>query len=170
MTKTSYVVAVGSNRSHHRHGRPPAVVKAAAAALASARGVKVKAVAPISITPALGPAGRSFANSALVLTSKKSPEKLLDLLKKTERDFGRRKVRRWGPRVLDLDIILWSGGIWADNRLAVPHPAFRERRFVLDPLASLVPDWRDPRDGLTVRQLRARLLRRKPVDPAPRAA
>lgn len=170
MSKTSYVVALGSNRSHHRYGRPPAVLAAAAAALASSRGVKVKAVAPVAITPPLGPAGRSFANSVLVLTSKKPPDELLDLLKEIERDFGRRRARRWGARVLDLDIILWSGGIWADGRLAVPHPAFRERRFVLDPLAKLVPDWRDPRDRLTVRQLRARLIRPKPVDPAPRPA
>lgn len=170
MSKTSYVVALGSNRSHHRYGRPPAVLAAAAAVLASSRGVKVKAVAPVVITPALGPAGRSFANSALVLTSKNSPDKLLKLLKAIERDFGRRRARRWGARVLDLDIILWSDGIWADRRLAVPHPAFRERRFVLDPLVRLVPDWRDPRDRLTVRQLRARLIRPKPVDPAPRPA
>ncbi len=170
MNKTSYVVALGSNRSHHRYGRPPAVLAAAAAVLAAARGVKVKAVAPVVITPPLGPAGRSFANSALILTSKKPPDKLLDLLKGIERDFGRRRTRRWGARVLDLDIILWSGGIWADGRLAVPHPAFRERRFVLDPLVRLVPDWRDPRDRLTVRQLRARLIRPKPVDPAPHPA
>lgn len=170
MSKTSYVVALGSNRSHHQYGRPPAVLAAAAAVLASSRGIKVKAVAPVVITPALGPAGRSFANSALILTSKKSPDKLIDLLKAIERDFGRRRTRRWGARVLDLDIILWSGGIWVDGRLAVPHPGFRERRFVLDPLVRLVPDWRDPRDHLTVRQLRARLMRPKPVDPAPRPA
>jgi 2-amino-4-hydroxy-6-hydroxymethyldihydropteridine diphosphokinase len=166
MSKTSYVVALGSNRRHHRHGAPRAVIAAVIEALASEKKIKVTAVAPTFTTAPVGPAGRSFANSAIVVKSAKDPDKLLALLKKMERDFGRRKVRRWGPRVLDLDIILWSGGIWADGDLAIPHPAFRERRFVLDPLVRVAPEWRDPRDGLSVRQIRARQMRPKPVDPA----
>jgi 2-amino-4-hydroxy-6-hydroxymethyldihydropteridine diphosphokinase len=62
--------------------------------------------------------------------------------------------------VIDLDIVLWSGGVWGDDRLTIPHPAFRSRRFVLDPLGEIVPDWRDPLTQLTVRQLAARLTRR----------
>jgi 2-amino-4-hydroxy-6-hydroxymethyldihydropteridine diphosphokinase len=170
MSKTSYVIAIGSNRRHHRYGGPRAVLAAATEELAKSKGVKVTTIAPVVITPALGPAGRDFANGAVLVKSKKAPDEILHLLKKLERGFGRRRTRRWGPRVLDLDIILWSEGIWTDSELAIPHPAFRERRFVLDPLVSLVPDWRDPCCGLTVRQLRARLLRRKPVDPASRAA
>jgi len=165
MSKTSYVIALGSNRRHHRHGSPRAVIAAAADALGHMKGIKIIATAPVFTTAAVGPAGRSFANSALLLKSNRAPGKLLEKLKEIERGFGRRRTRRWGPRVLDLDIILWSGGIWADNHLAIPHHAFRERRFVLDPLVKLVPDWRDPRDGFTIRQLRARLLRAKPVDP-----
>jgi len=166
MSKTSYVVALGSNRWHHRYGAPRAVIAAAIAALASEKKIKVIAVAPITTTSPVGPAGRSFANGAILVKSGKSPDELLSILKKLERDFGRRKVRRWGPRVLDLDIILWSGGMWADGHLAIPHPAFRQRTFVLDPAVRLAADWRDPRDGLSVRQIRARLLRPKPVDPA----
>ena len=78
-------------------------------------------------------------------------------LKAIERSFGRRPGRRWGARVIDLDIILWSGGVYAGAALTIPHPAFRARRFVLDPLATLVPRWRDPVTGLTVRQLAARV-------------
>lgn len=170
MSKARYVIALGSNRRHHRHGHPRAVVLAAAAMLAASKHMKVVAIAPVVTTSAIGPAGRSFANTALVLQTKRAPDEVLRFLKKAERNFGRRRTRRWGPRVLDLDIILWSGGIWADDRLAIPHPGFRERRFVLDPLVKLVPDWRDPRDHLTVRQLRARLIRPKPVDPAPHPA
>jgi 2-amino-4-hydroxy-6-hydroxymethyldihydropteridine diphosphokinase len=66
--------------------------------------------------------------------------------------------------VIDLDIILWSEGACAGPGLIVPHPEFRRRFFVLDPLAELVPLWRDPLTGLTVRQLRARLARPSPVD------
>ena len=102
---------------------------------------------------------------AIVDTEAEPPE-LLALLKAAERAFGRRGGRRWGQRVLDLDIILWSGGCWEGGGLVVPHPAFRERRFVLEPLAELVPLWRDPISGATVRQLLAGLSRRRPMDAA----
>ena len=170
MTKTSYAIAIGSNRRHHRHGSPRQVITAAIAALSQKKGLHVRAVGPTITTRAVGPAGRSFANAALLVRSKKSPGAILSLLKKMEVDFGRRRTRRWGPRVLDLDIILWSEGMWADGTLAVPHPAYRTRAFVLDPLEQIIPDWRDPRDHLTIRQIRARLRRAKPVDPASPAA
>ena len=64
-------------------------------------------------------------------------------------------------------MILWSGGVWASAGLVVPHPEFRVRRFVLAPLAELVPAWRDPLTGASVRQLLARVDRRSPIDPAP---
>ena len=121
------------------------------------------AVSRIRATPALGPAGRGFANAALILESRGEPPELLADLKALERDFGRRPGRRWGPRVLDLDIILWSEGAWAGPGLVVPHPAFRSRRFVLEPLAELAADWRDPVTGLTVRHLREELA----IDPPP---
>ncbi len=125
----------------------------------AARGVlgaigKVEKVSAIRRTPALGPAGRAFANGLVLLSTDLDPEELLAALKSIERDFGRRGGRKWGPRVLDLDIILWSGGAWAGPGPVVPHPEFRQRMFVLDPLAELVPDWRDPVSGRTVRQLR----------------
>lgn len=116
----------------------------------------VTAVAPITATPALGPAGRSFANSAALLDSDLDPPALLAALKALERAFGRRPGRRWGPRVLDLDIILWSGGRLRAPGLIIPHPAFRARDFVLAPLVAIAPGWRDPETGRTIRQLRAR--------------
>ena len=134
-----------------RHGPPEAELRAAIVALEP-----IVAVSRLFPTPPLGPSSRRFANAALILDSAESPRELLTRLKAIERDFGRRPGRRWGARVIDLDIILWSGGIWSDAVLTVPHPAFRQRRFVLDPLASLVPAWRDPVTGLTVRQLSAR--------------
>jgi 2-amino-4-hydroxy-6-hydroxymethyldihydropteridine diphosphokinase len=59
--------------------------------------------------------------------------------------------------VLDLDIVLWSGGAWASPGLTIPHPRFRTRQFVLGPAASIAPTWRDPLSGLTLRQLAYRL-------------
>jgi 2-amino-4-hydroxy-6-hydroxymethyldihydropteridine diphosphokinase len=149
----SYAIALGSNR-RGRHGSPTATVRAAAAAIGAVRLSKVRS------TPALGPAGRGFANAAALVESELEPPALLAELKRVERDFGRRGGRKWGPRVLDLDLVLWSGGPWAAGGLVVPHPEFRRRRFVLEPLAEIAPLWRDPITGATVRQLLHRLGRR----------
>ena len=160
MAKTSYAIALGSNR-RSRNGSPADAVRAAAGALG------VERLSAIRWTPALGPAGRGFANAVALLQSELDPPALLASLKGLERSFGRRPGRRWGPRVLDLDIILWSGGTWGGSGLVIPHPAFRERAFVLRPLAELVPHWPDPVTGATVRQLLFRLSKANPVDPAP---
>jgi 2-amino-4-hydroxy-6-hydroxymethyldihydropteridine diphosphokinase len=150
---SSYAIALGSNR-RSRHGSPVETLRSAAAAIGANRLSRVR------LTPALGPAGRGFANAVALVESDLSPPDLLDRLKQVERDFGRRAGRRWGPRVLDLDIILWSQGAWAGDGLTVPHPEFRIRDFVLQPLADVAPAWRDPITGATVRQLRHRLARR----------
>ena len=160
MGKTSYVIALGSNRRHHRHGDPRQVLEAACDALESA-GLALVAASPVIRTDAIGPAGRAFANGAIVVESTLAPQAMIARLKAIERAFGRRPGRRWGPRVIDLDIILWSGGLWAGDGLTIPHPGFRERRFVLDPLLAMVPDWRDPMTGLSVRHLHTRLARRR---------
>jgi 2-amino-4-hydroxy-6-hydroxymethyldihydropteridine diphosphokinase len=152
MAMTSYAIALGSNR-RSRHGSPEATLRAAAEAL------DVERLSSVRSTPALGPAGRGFANAAALLSSKLDPPDLLARLKSLERDFGRRPGRRWGPRVLDLDILLWSGGAWADGDLVIPHPEMRNRSFVLAPLAEIAPGWRDPVSGASVRQLRFRLAR-----------
>ncbi len=158
MGRTSYAVALGSNRCS-RYGSPADAVRAAAEVIGAEK------LSRIRLTPALGPAGRGFANAVAMVASELSPPALLSEFKMAEADFGRRPGRRWGPRVLDLDLVLWSGGAWAGPSLTVPHPEFRTRRFVLEPLAELVPLWRDPLTGLTVRQLLARLQHPRPVDP-----
>jgi 2-amino-4-hydroxy-6-hydroxymethyldihydropteridine diphosphokinase len=164
MARTSYAIALGSNRRHGRHGSPTAVLEAAIEELRERR-IEIESFSEVRLTPALGPAGRSFANAAVLASTDLGPLELLAELKDVERSFGRRGGRRWGPRVIDLDILLWSGGPYEGAGLVIPHPAMRERAFVLDPLDELVPAWRDPVTGLTVRQLRARLIARRPVDP-----
>ena len=163
MPRTSYAIALGSNRRHGRHGSPEGVIAAALAALA-AEGVVIVRISRVIATAALGPAGRGFANAAATVESDLEPPALLALLKQVERAFGRRRGRRWGARVLDLDILLWSGGTWppfpraaAPGRLAVPHSQIAARAFVLDPLLPIAPDWKHPLTGQTVRQMRARL-------------
>jgi len=146
-----YVIALGSNR-RGRHGSPRHELAAAVAAIggvvAQSRGIE---------TAPLGPSRRRFANAAILIESAETPTELLARLKQIERSFGRRRGRRWDARVIDLDLILWSGGPWSSPGLTIPHPLFRQRDFVLRPLLTIVPDWRDPLTGRTVRQLAARL-------------
>lgn len=148
-----YVIALGSNR-RGRHGAPEAELHAALAAIGG-----VVRASPIIATAPLGPSRRRFANAAALVESVEAPPALLARLKRIERDFGRRRGRRWDSRVIDLDIILWSGGAWAGPGLVIPHPQFRRRGFVLQPLNAIVPGWRDPLGGRTVRQIAARLGR-----------
>lgn len=154
-----YIVALGSNRRHHRLGRPRQVLGAALAALEAA-GMTVEAAAPVITTPPLGHTRRRYANGAALIRTALMPDAVLAALKGIERRFGRRAGgRRWGDRVLDLDLVLWDGGAWASPGLIVPHVAFHARAFVLGPAAAIAPCWRDPLTGLTLRQLDARLTR-----------
>jgi 2-amino-4-hydroxy-6-hydroxymethyldihydropteridine diphosphokinase len=125
-------------------------------------GIHVVAASRIHTTAPLGPGKRSFANAVALIETDLDPPALLAHLKSIERTHGRRPGRRWGDRPLDLDIVGWSGGLWTTRTLIIPHPAFRERRFVLAPLVEIAPDWRDPATNLTARQLLAHLDRKQP--------
>jgi len=117
----------------------------------------------------MGPSSRRFANAASIISTQLSPPELLARLHEVESHFGRdRQGQSWRARVLDLDILLWSGGMWADSSpaLSIPHPGLRLRGFVLTPAAMIAPDWRDPVTGLTIRQLQSRFNRPKALDPA----
>ena len=109
----------------------------------------------------IGPAQRRFANAACVLENSMEPGEILARLKAMERSFGRRSGQVWGDRVLDLDLILWSGGILNTRSLSIPHREFRNRRFVLDPSNRIAPEWRDPLSGYTIRQLAVRAAKPK---------
>ena len=159
-----YAIAIGSNRPHGRYGRPTGVVEAAVAQLDEEFGLFD--ASPILLNPAYGGAGRDFANAVALVESDLEPEEMLGRLKAMERKFGRRPGRRWGPRVLDLDLVLWSGGKWRSRRLQVPHPELERRSFVIQPLAAIAPSWR-VRQGLTSRHFACRLARRIPQQPCP---
>ncbi len=156
-----YLVALGSNRRHARYGAPEGVVAAAMEEMASLGTVLVRS--RIVPTPAMGAAQRRFANAALVLESELDPPSLLAAAKRMEREFGRRPGQRWGDRVLDADIILWSGGCWVSAGLIIPHAAFRGRAFVLAPACEIAAGWRDPVSGLSLAHLHARLTRPRPL-------
>lgn len=154
-----YAIAIGSNRPHGRFGRPAGVVEAAIARLDQEFGLFD--ASPIMLNGAHGGAGRDFANAVALVESDAEPPEMLKQLKAIERDFGRRRGRRWSPRVLDLDLALWSGGKWRSRKLNIPHPHLARRNFVLQPLASIAPSWRIEGSS-TARQLAERLAHRRP--------
>jgi 2-amino-4-hydroxy-6-hydroxymethyldihydropteridine diphosphokinase len=154
-----YAIAIGSNRRHGRHGRPPTVVEAAIAKLDEEFGLFD--ASPIVLSKPVGPGGREFANAVVLVESDAEPLEMLRQLKAIERAFGRRPGRHWGPRVLDLDIALWSGGQFRSRRLTIPHKELENRGFVLEPLTAVASGWRTR--GLTIRQLSERLLRKRPA-------
>ena len=154
-----YAIALGSNRPHGRFGSPRGVVAAATARLE--RDFSLFAASPVILNAAHGPAGRDFANCITLMESALDPLELLPLLQAIEREFGRRGGKRWGARVLDLDIVLWSGGRFRSPGLTIPHPGLERRAFVLDPLAAIAPRW-PVRGALTARHLAHRLARARP--------
>ena len=161
MAETSYLIGLGSNR--YRGGPPRRVISRAIDTL-TAQDIKIIGRSPIITTPPLGPGKRHYANAAILVQTDLEPGELLALCKSMEARFGRRAGQRWGDRVLDLDLLLWSGGCWSDPVLTLPHPALAEREFVLGPLVKIAPNWRHPINGLTIRQLYRHVQRNMPVD------
>ncbi|WP_240481453.1 2-amino-4-hydroxy-6-hydroxymethyldihydropteridine diphosphokinase [Novosphingobium fuchskuhlense] len=158
-----YLIALGSNQRHPRHGSPPQVLRAALAAMAG-EGLVIAAMSPVIASAPVGPSRRRYANAAARIATPLDPPALLALLQSLETRFGRvRRGARWGARTLDLDVILWSGGPWSSKTLTIPHPRIRERPFVLGPAAAVAPGWRDPSDTCTIRHLHARLTRPRPI-------
>jgi len=147
-------LGLGSNLGRRREN-----LEAALAALASRPGTRVLAVSPLIETePVGGPPGQGpYLNGAARVETDLAPEALLAELQAIERALGRREGPRWGPRPVDLDILLYGDTVLETPALTVPHPRLRERRFVLAPLAAIAPDARDPVTGLAVRDLLARL-------------
>ena len=98
-----------------------------------------------------------FLNAAAVGESTLSAPAILDVLLAIEQGFGRERPYELAPRTIDLDLILYGDAVIDAPGLTVPHPRFRERRFVLEPLAEIAPEWIDPVTGKTVAELFAAL-------------
>jgi len=140
-------VGLGSNL-----GDREATIRAAVAALPG-----VVAVSKLRETEPVGVTGQpAFLNGAARLETELSPRELLDALLEVERGLGRERRERWGPRTIDLDLLLYGGETVDEPGLTVPHPSLHERRFVLEPLAELDPELVVPGRG-RVRDLLAEL-------------
>ena len=92
-----------------------------------------------------------FLNAVLELKTALEPEDLLKALLEIEGQFGRKRSERWGPRVLDLDVLSFASRVLESANLTLPHPRMLERAFVLVPLLEIKPDWTHPETGKAAR-------------------
>jgi len=140
-------IAFGSNL-----GDREASIRGAATALAprvqDLRLSSMYETAPVDVGPQ-----PLFLNAAAVGNTTLSPRQLLDALLEIEQAFGRERPHAGAARTLDLDLILYADEMAVEPGLVVPHPRFRRRRFVLEPLAEVASDMRDPVTGRTIEEL-----------------
>lgn len=100
-----------------------------------------------------------FLNAVCLVETNLTPDQLLDVLLEIEKEMGRVRERKWGPRIIDLDIIFYEDLVLESERLIVPHPDMHNRWFVLAPLAEICPDYVHPKLKKTVRELLQELTR-----------
>lgn len=141
MSSSLALIGLGSNL-----GDREANLKGAIAALAHTPGLFLRSVSSFHETePVGGPAGQGmFLNAAAAIETTLDPFALHNILKEIESRFGRVRTVHWGERTLDLDLLLFGDQIINTPELSVPHPRFRTRRFVLEPLAEVAPTAVDP--------------------------
>ena len=143
------VVSLGSNQGDRR-----AHLAYAVRALEEfLQGVRVSNLIATPPLPPARPDDPEYLNAVAIGSTTLSPREVLDRLLRIERARGRSRPHPGAPRTLDLDLILLGDCVVKDEGLELPHPRFRERRFVLEPLLTLAPDLVDPVTGRTVREL-----------------
>jgi 2-amino-4-hydroxy-6-hydroxymethyldihydropteridine diphosphokinase len=141
-------IALGSNL-----GDSHAILEAAIATLAHTPGILLTAKSSWYKTKAVGPVQPDYVNGCVTLQVVMLPQLLLATLLQIEQKFGRIRQERWGPRTLDLDLLLYDDLILHTPTLEIPHPRMRERAFVLVPLAEIAPNWVDPVSGCVIKDL-----------------
>ncbi len=115
---------------------------------------RVVAVSSLYESDPVGPQDQpKFTNAVVKIETELSPLELLDHLKTIEREIGRKKTKRWGPRVIDLDIIFYGDLVISTDSLVIPHPRAHERRFVLEPLLEIDPAAWHPAKNMAVRDI-----------------
>ena len=148
MDRVTAAVALGSNLGDRRAHLDFAAAKLHGL-LAGLRISRYYDTKPVGVS---GPQPM-YLNAAAVGETALGARALLEALLETERQFGRERPYPDAPRTLDLDLILYGMEIHDESGLVVPHPRFRQRRFVLEPLAEIAADWIDPVTGRTIEEL-----------------
>ena len=128
-------IGIGSNLGNRQKNCSRAIE------MLETRGIVVKKRSSMYETKPRGVADQpQFINMALEVETGLEPYDLLRTLKDIEREIGRRETFKWGPRIIDLDILLFDALFLRDNSLQIPHPLMHERDFVLKPLCEIAPD------------------------------
>ena len=138
--RRSYVIGLGANL-----GERLATLKSALAGLS--RLGSVQGISAVYETAAVGPPQPDYLNAAVLLESGLGPLELLGQLLEVERQHGRERRERWGPRTLDLDLLFSPGLVLTEPALTLPHPELARRVFALAPLLDVAPEAREPRSG-----------------------
>jgi len=150
---TNVYVGLGSNE-----GDREAHLVAALQALSRIDAVAVLRCSSLFDSAPVGPSQPRFLNAVVALECCLPPLRLLTILKRIEEDLGRRRDgTRWGPRPIDLDILVWDGEVVAEPNLQVPHLELHKRRFALEPLAEIAPELQHPVLGVTVKEMLSHL-------------
>jgi 2-amino-4-hydroxy-6-hydroxymethyldihydropteridine diphosphokinase len=159
-------IGIGSNLGDRRANALEAVDR-----VAKLPGTKIVRASSLYESEPLGNAKTWFVNSVIEVETEFSPEELLKKLKAIETAMGRKRVKgkRWGSRIIDLDILLCDHEVVEKRTLKIPHPEMHKRRFVLLPLAELAPHVVHPHLGRSVSALLATLKDEKRVTLLPRA-
>ena len=124
--------------------------------IALEQGLTITAVSHIYETEPWGVTDQpTFLNMCVAGTTTVTPHKLLDFCKTIEAEVGRTPSFKWGPRLIDIDILFFDDLIMQDDALTIPHPFVQERTFVLAPLADIAPDYVHPQTGKSVVQMLA---------------
>lgn len=148
------LLGLGSNL-----GERDRILRSALDALARRNDCRLLAASALGRTaPAGGPASQpDYLNACATIETNLPPEALWCCLSQLEQHSGRVRVERWGPRTLDLDLLLYDELIYHSTTLELPHPRMSFRRFVLEPAADIAASWRHPTSGCTVGELLAHL-------------
>lgn len=151
------LIALGSNM-----GDRAAYIDAALMAMDENRATRRLATSSLTETAPYGVTDQDdFLNGACYIETILSPHGLLAFLQELENESGRERTRYWGPRTLDLDLIYYSDLILHSKDLTLPHPEIQKRDFVLEPICEIAPNYVDPRYGIPVSELLARLKEKK---------
>jgi 2-amino-4-hydroxy-6-hydroxymethyldihydropteridine diphosphokinase len=154
-------IGVGANL-----GDREATIRAAVERLAVSRDIEVLKVSKLIDNPASGgpPSSPAFLNGAVEVRTSLSPRGLLDRLLEIEKSLGRERRLKWGPRTIDLDLLLFENDIIAEPGITVPHALLHERSFVLEPLAQIAPDAMHPALRKSIGQLWREMTKSKSVE------